>query len=119
MAVDVGEAGDSPAGEGVVSGPGRDAFGDGLDPPRVDLNEDVLRGIAQPSLLGVPQPGSLQLPVIGMWTPRSRATSMARSEPASAWRIPPVPGSLVRTRSSLRAASSDPSATTTIPAWID
>ena len=31
----------------------------------------------------------------------------------------PVPGSLVRTSSTRRAASSEPSATTTTPAWIE
>ncbi len=55
----------------------------------------------------------------GIFTPRSRATSCARSYPASTWRITPVPGSVVSTRSSFCAASGVPSATTTIPAWIE
>src|SRR5262249_61392742 len=46
----------------------------------------------------------------------SRANSMAFSYPASACRITPVPGSVVRTRSSRRSISGVPSATTTIPA---
>src|SRR5213082_1525193 len=52
----------------------------------------------------------------GIWTPRSRATWIASSYPASAWRRTPIAGSLVRTRSSLRAAASVPSATMTWPA---
>jgi hypothetical protein len=56
---------------------------------------------------------------IGIRTPRSCATSTARSYPASAWRITPMPGSVVRTLSKRPAASSEPSATTTIPAWIE
>ena len=54
-----------------------------------------------------------------MRTPRSAATSTARSYPASAWRITPVPGSQVSTRSSFCAARSVPSATHTIPAWME
>ena len=49
----------------------------------------------------------------GMCTPRSRATWMASSYPASACRRMPMAGSLVRTRSSRRAAASVPSATMT------
>ena len=44
------------------------------------------------------------------------AKSIAREYPASACRRMPMPGSLVRTRSSRRFALSVPSATTTIPA---
>jgi hypothetical protein len=33
--------------------------------------------------------------------------------------VTPVPGSVVSTRSSRRAASGVPSATTTMPAWIE
>ena len=52
----------------------------------------------------------------GRSTPRSRAASIASGYPASAWRMTPVPGSVVSTRRSRRAAASVPSATTTMPA---
>ena len=39
--------------------------------------------------------------------------------PASTWRMIPIPGSLVSTRSILLAARSVPSATQTWPAWIE
>ena len=62
---------------------------------------------------------SLIVPRIGT-RPRARAPRRSRARsPASAWRITPVPGSLVSTRSSFSAASSVPSATQTIPAWIE
>src|SRR5580765_6749370 len=56
---------------------------------------------------------------IGRSRPRSRAVSTAFSYPASACRITPAPGSLVSTRRSRASASGVPSATTTIPAWIE
>jgi hypothetical protein len=56
---------------------------------------------------------------IGIRMPCLRAQSMASSYPASACRITPVPGSVVSTRSSRRAASAVPSATTTMPAWSE
>ena len=56
---------------------------------------------------------------IGIRTPRSAATSSARSYPASTWRMTPIPGSLVSTRSIFWAARSVPSATQTWPAWIE
>ena len=52
----------------------------------------------------------------GICTPRSRATWMASSYPASAWRRTPIAGSLVNTRSSRFAAAGVPSATITWPA---
>ena len=55
----------------------------------------------------------------GSSTPRSFAVAIASGYPASACRITPVPGSAVRTRRSRRSAPSVPSATTTMPAWIE
>src|SRR5205807_3271643 len=52
----------------------------------------------------------------GICTPRSRATWIASSYPASACRRMPVAGSLVSTRSSRLAAAGVPSATITWPA---
>jgi len=74
------------------------------------------------SLKGAPEseePPALYSPTIGRSTPRSRAVSMASSYPASACRMTPVPGSAVSTRSSRRSAMAVPSATATIPAWIE
>ena len=50
---------------------------------------------------------------IGRRTPWRRAVSSASGYPASAWRATPIPGSLVSTRSSRRAAAGEPSATVT------
>ena len=50
---------------------------------------------------------------IGILMPCRFAASMAVSYPASACRTTPMPGSVVRTRSNLRAASGVPSATMT------
>ncbi len=55
----------------------------------------------------------------GSSTPRSFAAAIASGYPASACRITPVPGSAVSTRRSRRSAPSVPSATTTMPAWIE
>lgn len=52
---------------------------------------------------------------IGIRTPRSTATSSARSYPASTCRITPIPGSFLSTRASFWAASTVPSATETCP----
>src|SRR5260370_33252196 len=92
-------------------------MGDRLDPAILDLDEDVVGGLAQPRLVCVPETGAVHC--MGIRTPRSLATSIARSYPASACRMTPGPGSLVSTRSSLRAASAVPSATTTIPAAVE
>src|SRR5207342_2450657 len=90
-----------------------------LDRRRADLLGTELPGaLAQH---GIPDlndpPNAHSRSRIGSRTPRSFATSIARSYPASACRITPVPGSVVSTRSSLSAARSVPSATQTIPAW--
>jgi hypothetical protein len=53
---------------------------------------------------------------IGTLTPAFRANSFASSYPASTWRITPIPGSVVKTRSIRFAISSVPSATVTCPA---
>src|SRR5207245_9505772 len=53
---------------------------------------------------------------IGRRMPWRRAVSIASGYPASAWRATPLPGSLVRTRSSRRRAALEPSATLTWPA---
>ena len=56
---------------------------------------------------------------IGILIPWRFAASMAISYPASACRTTPIPGSVVRTLSNLRAASGVPSATMTCPAcWL-
>ncbi len=57
--------------------------------------------------------------IMGRSTPPSRAAAIASGYPASAWRMTPVPGSAVSTRSRRRVAASVPSATTTMPAWIE
>src|SRR5207244_7938314 len=57
--------------------------------------------------------------LMGTSRPCSRAAATASSYPASTWRSTPVPGSVVSTRSRRSAASSVPSATTTMPAWIE
>ena len=54
--------------------------------------------------------------LIGTLTPFSLANSFAASYPASAWRIIPIPGSVVSTRSIRFAIASVPSATVTCPA---
>src|SRR5664280_536297 len=54
---------------------------------------------------------------IGRSMPLSRALSIAAGYPASAWRMTPVPGSVVSTRRSRSSIMSVPSATTTMPAW--
>src|SRR5690348_2228663 len=54
---------------------------------------------------------------MGSRTCSRSAVAIASAYPASAWRATPIPGSLVRTRSSRRAASGVPSATITCPAW--
>src|SRR5579864_3344458 len=51
--------------------------------------------------------------------PDSAAKATAVSYPASACRITPMPGSVVSTRSSRCAMPAVPSATTTMPAWIE
>ena len=56
---------------------------------------------------------------IGGSKPCSRANSIASTYPASTWRMTPVPGSVVSTRSRRSAISSVPSATTTIPACCE
>ena len=56
---------------------------------------------------------------IGRSIPRSLATRIASAYPASAWRMTPLPGSAVRIRSSRRSAESLPSATITMPAWME
>src|SRR5216684_6590109 len=118
MTVDVGEAWNGPSAELDSPSWGRHIFCDRLDAPVLDLDQDVVGSVAEPRLVCVPETGSVH-PSMGMWTPRSWATSRARGYPASACRMTPVPGSFVSTRSSLRAASAVPSATTTIPAWIE
>ena len=55
----------------------------------------------------------------GILTPRSLAAAMASGYPASAWRMMPVPGSVVSTRRRRASVSTVPSATTTMPAWIE
>ncbi len=55
------------------------------------------------------------IPRLGMSSPRSLATFCASSYPASACRMTPIAGSLVRQRDSRQAASSLPSATATSP----
>jgi hypothetical protein len=55
-------------------------------------------------------------PSIGTVTLFSRANSFAVSYPASAWRIMPMPGSVVSTHSIRFAIASVPSATMTCPA---
>ena len=56
---------------------------------------------------------------MGTRTPRSCATSIARSYPASTCRTTPMPGSDRSTRASRSPAFAVPSATTTMPAWIE
>src|SRR5215211_7467628 len=56
---------------------------------------------------------------VGRSSSPSLAASSASSYPASACRSTPVAGSVVRTRSSRSAMSAEPSATTTMPAWIE
>src|SRR5208282_6822606 len=53
---------------------------------------------------------------IGIRTPVFAANSLASSYPASTWRITPIPGSVVSTRSMREAIMSVPSATVTCPA---
>jgi len=57
--------------------------------------------------------------IIGIFTPYFFANSIAFSYPASAWRIIPVPGSLVNTRFKRVSIISVPSATITCPAWSE
>src|SRR5438105_11002953 len=56
---------------------------------------------------------------IGIRMPREAAVAIASGYPASACRATPMPGSQVSTRSSLASASTEPSATITIPAWSE
>ena len=74
------------------------------------------RQVASVEMLSMSFTAGAQPRTEGRSTPRSRAVSIARSYPASAWRMTPVPGSAVSTRSSLRSPASVPSATATIPA---
>src|SRR5690606_37014593 len=85
---------------------------------------DSLGGLDQHGLLeGLARPGPVTEEhfhvTLGRSRPRSAATWRARSYPASAWRITPVPGSLVRTSSRRRSAWAVPSATTWAPAWME
>src|SRR6202049_5009151 len=118
MAVSVGEPRDREAGQPGCARRWRRVTHHRLDPSVLDLDQDIAGHSTEPRALGVPETGAVQ-PLMGMRTPRSRATSCARAYPASACRMTPVPGSLVSTRSSFRAAASVPSATTTMPAWME
>src|SRR5271166_1887160 len=62
------------------------------------------------------QDGAAHNVIIGTLTPVLLANSFASSYPASAWRMMPMPGSVVSTRSMRLAISSVPSATVTCPA---
>ena len=77
VAVDVGEPRHSPALECDGIGGCRDAFFDRAYPTVFDLDQHVLCAMTQPRLLGVPAARSVHSR-IGIWTPRSRATSIAR-----------------------------------------
>src|SRR5438105_4756675 len=90
----------------------------GRDPPVADEQGRGVHGcsaLRAPPVAGKARSSGFRVNP-GIWTPRSRATWIASSYPASAWRRTPIAGSLVRTRSSLRAAASVPSATMTWPA---
>ena len=79
VAVHVGQARDGPAPQrDRVRRRGR-ALLDRRDAAVVDLDQHVLGAMAQPRLLGVPAPRAFHSSSMGMWTPRSRATSTARS----------------------------------------
>ena len=81
VAVDVGEARDRPALEGHRVRWSESVLHHRRDATALDLDEHVLGAAAEPGLLGVPFARADQVVVgaIGMRTPRSRATSTARS----------------------------------------
>src|SRR5260370_8357666 len=117
MAVDVGEARNRPSRQPHRACRRGNPGVHGFEPAVFDLDQNILSAVSEPRLIRMPATEAVHC--IGMWPPRSLATSIARSYPASACRMTPVPGSLVSTRSSLRAASAVPSAPTTIPACIE
>ncbi len=78
VAVDIRETGDRPPGEDHRVRGTRGARSDRFDRSGFDLDQDVLGGESEPRLLSVPEAGAVQSR-IGMRTPRSRATSTARS----------------------------------------
>src|SRR5438128_2457667 len=78
VAVNVGEAGHRPAFQDHGVGRRKRVLLNRLDAPALDLDQDVLGAVAEPGLLGVPLARTVQ-EIIGMRTPRSRATSIARS----------------------------------------
>src|SRR5450759_912423 len=78
MTVDVGEAGNRPSLERRRSRRGRDAFGHRLDPPGFDLDQDVLRGVAQPRPLGMPQPGPVQTDPLEVTAHRDADAALSR-----------------------------------------
>src|SRR5581483_7692788 len=99
--------------EGAALPPGR--VGRVHDEPAAVPGDEAVLGPLQACLVG----HQLPVPRLGRSSPWVAACSIASAYPASACRMTPVPGSVVSTRSSRSAASSDPSATTTMPAWIE
>src|SRR5262245_235076 len=81
--------------------------------PALSPGDDAVFGLLEPCLL------DHQTSRLGRSSLCSLAGAIASAYPASAWRITPVPGSVVSTRSSRSSASAEPSATTTMPAWIE